>query len=147
MNLKKINECERSRLERWSQFQLSHKWKRIGIVVCLVAFGILTGLKFMEGEFLVHRFVLRRALLIGLLIISLSKDRIEDEMIVSIRAKSFTLAFVLAVLYALIQPLVNALVFYVMDSKDISNSFSYFQVLAFMLLIQIMFFEVLKRNR
>lgn len=147
MNLKKINECERSRLERWSQFQLSHKWKRIGIIVCLVAFGILTSLKFMEGEFLVHRFVLRRALLIGLLIISLSKDRIEDEMIVSIRAKSFTLAFVLAVLYALIQPLVNALVFYIMDSKDISNSFSYFQVLAFMLLIQIMFFEVLKRNR
>ncbi|WP_111683960.1 hypothetical protein [Winogradskyella tangerina] len=147
MNFKKINECERSRLERWSQFQLSHRWKRVGIIICLVAFGILTSLKFMDGEFLEHRFVLRRAILIGLLIITLSKEQLEDEMIVSLRAKSFTLAFVLAVLYALIQPLVNALVFYILDSKDISNGFSYFQVLSFMLLIQILFFEVLKRNR
>ena len=72
----------------------------------------------------------------------------EDEMIVSLRSKSMRLAFVLAVLYALIQPLVNVLVFYVIDFNDLSgNTFSYFQVLFFMLMIQIIFFEVLKRNR
>jgi len=147
MDLKKINECERSRLERWSQFQLSHKWKRIGVVISLGTLAVLIGLKLIGGDFLVLKFILKRVLLIGLLIISLSKEQIEDEMIVSIRAKSFTLAFVLAVLYSLIQPLVNALVFYLIDYKEITNTFSYFQVIAFMLMIQILCFEVLKRNR
>ena len=100
----------------------------------------------MDLDSIESSFVLKRVLLIGLLVVSLSKDKEEDEMIVSLRAKSFTLAFVLAVLYSLIQPLVNVLVFYIIKG-DMTNGFSYFQVLSFMLMLQIMFFEVLKRNR
>ena len=147
MDVEKIIDCERSRIERWSNFQLAYKWKRVGLLLSLGAFATLVIIKFFEGDFLVHKFVLKRVLLIGLLIISLSKDKVEDEMIVSLRAKSLSLAFVLAVVYAIIQPFINVLVFYVVDYKDISNTFSYFQVLFFMLFIQILFFEVLKRNR
>lgn len=146
MGFKNIQECERSRIERWAGFQLEHRWKKIGVLISLLCFGVLMLLKLMDLDSIESSFVLKRVLLIGLLVVSLSKDKEEDEMIVSLRAKSFTLAFVLAVLYSLIQPLVNVLVFYIIKG-DMTNGFSYFQVLSFMLMLQIMFFEVLKRNR
>lgn len=147
MGLKNIQECERSRIERWAGFQLEHKWKRIGIAASSLCFMSLLVLKLTGFNTLESSFVLKRILLVGLLIISLSKDKEEDEMIVSLRAKSFTLAFILAVLYALIQPFVNVLVFYLIKGGASGDHFSYFQVLSFMLMLQIMFFEVLKRNR
>ena len=146
MGFKNIQECERSRIERWAGFQLEHRWKKIGVLISLLCFVVLMLLKLMDLNSIESSFVLKRVLLIGLLVVSLSKDKEEDEMIVSLRAKSFTLAFVLAVLYSLIQPLVNVLVFYIIKG-DMTNGFSYFQVLSFMLMLQIMFFEVLKRNR
>ena len=146
MGFKNIQECERSRIERWARFQLEHRWKKIGVLISLLCFVVLMLLKLMDLNSIESSFVLKRVLLIGLLVVSLSKDKEEDEMIVSLRAKSFTLAFVLAVLYSLIQPLVNVLVFYIIKG-DMTNGFSYFQVLSFMLMLQIMFFEVLKRNR
>ena len=139
---------ERTRIVRWAKFQLAHKWKHLGLFICLLTFLALLTLKFLDGDFLMQKFLLKRVLLVGLLIIAISKDKIEDEMIVSLRSKSMRLAFVLAVLYALIQPLINSIVFYIVDYKDPSYySFSYLQVLFFMLIIQILFFEVLKRNR
>ncbi|WP_299521258.1 hypothetical protein [Winogradskyella sp.] len=147
MNFKKINECERNRLERWAQFQLPHKWKLGGIIICVILILMLLGLKLTRTDSLWSDFALQRALLISLLIVSLSKDKIEDEMIVSLRAKSFTLAFILAVLYALIQPVINAFFFYIFKGYVITDNFSYFQILSFMLLLQILFFEVLKRYR
>ena len=147
MNLKRVENCERSRIERWAGFQLDHKWRRRGVIISVMAFLALAILKFTDTNNLISSFVLRRVLLIGLLIISLSKDKIEDEMIISLRAKSFTLAFIIAVIYSLVQPFVNMLVFYIIKGAYTTDSFSYFQVLSFMLMLQILFFGVLKRNR
>ncbi|MBV7267634.1 hypothetical protein [Winogradskyella luteola] len=147
MNTKKIIECERTKIEKWSQFQLSNRWKTIGTVLCLVTFLTMIGLKFTEAEPLWLKDILRKVLLVGLLIIILSKEKMEDEMIVSLRAKSFTLAFIIGVLYALIQPVVDYVIHNFLYEASENNGFSYFQVLSFMLLIQMMFFEVLKRNR
>ncbi|WP_138434255.1 hypothetical protein [Winogradskyella algicola] len=147
MNAKKIIKCERSKIEKWSQFQLNNHWKIKGIIFCFIIFVATIVLKFNEVNTEWVRFGFRKALLVGLLVIALSKEKTEDEMIVSLRAKSFRLAFILAVLYALIQPIVDVLVFNLLGKPISSSSFSYFQVLSFMLIIQIMFFEVLKRNR
>lgn len=147
MNAKKIMECERSKIEKWSQFQLENHWKLKGIIFCIVVFATILILKFTQIDNEWIKFGFRKGLLIGLLVIALSKEKTEDEMIVSLRAKSFRLAFILAVLYALIQPMVDVLVFNVLGKPISFGSFSYFQVLSFMLIIQIAFFEVLKRNR
>ena len=147
MNLKRIQDCERSRIERWSQFQLAHPWKNRAVIFCVAIIIGLIALKFTDTDYQWVKFGLRRALLVGLLSVSLSKEKIEDEMIVSLRAKSFTLAFVLVVLYALVQPAVNVIVFNVLGKEHLNDTFTYFQVLSFMLLIQILFFEVLKRSR
>lgn len=147
MNLKSMEQCERSRIERWSRFQLSYNWKRIGLVFTITIFIALIVLKFIEGEPEWIRGFLKRGLLVSLLIISLSKEKFEDEMITSLRAKSYTLAFIIGVLYTLVQPGVDYLVHHYVFESSATNTFSYFQLLFFMLFIQIMFFEVLKRNR
>jgi len=147
MNLKHIKNCERNMIDRWSQFQLPNNWKNVGIAICILVILSLIFLKFIDTDYQWIKGVFRRGLLVGLLIVSLSKDKLEDEMIVSLRAKSFTLAFILGVLYALIQPAVTYVVHNLFFSSTTDNGFSYFEVLSYMLMIQIMFFEVLKRNR
>ena len=147
MNSKKIIECERSKIEKWSQFQLHNRYKSIGTLICLVTFLTMIGLKFTEAEPVWLKEVLRKLLLVGFLIVILSKEKIEDEMLSDLRAKAFTLAFVFGVVYALVQPVVDSVVHNLIYEPNPDNNFSYFQLLSFMLLIQIMFFEVLKRNR
>ena len=82
MNKEEFLNCEQSRIERWARFQLANKWKRVGLYTCLISFLALVTLKFLDGDFLMQKFLLKRVLLVGLLIIALSKDKIEDEMIV-----------------------------------------------------------------
>ncbi len=147
MSNKSFMECERTKLERWSQFQLANNWKTIGATICLLTLLTLIGIKFIDTEPSWLRDVLKRVLLVGLLIVVLSKEKVEDEMLQSLRAKAFTLAFIFGVLYSLVQPLADYVVHNYIYEASKENTFSYFQVLSFMLLVQIMFFEVLKRNR
>lgn len=147
MNLSDIQKCERSKIEKWSKFQLSYPWKTIGIILSIAVFLMLLGLKLIDDTPIWASEILKRLLIVGFLMISISKEKEEDEMIASLRAKSYTLAFIFGVLYALIQPVVDGLVHTYIYTPSETNTFSYFQILWFMLLIQILFFEVLKRNR
>ena len=84
--------------------------------------------------------------MICFLIISISKEKIEDEYIDSLRAQSYRLAFILSVVYSLIQPLINYFVDVLLNEEPKEfYDFSYFQVLFFMLVVQIMFFSHMKR--
>lgn len=84
--------------------------------------------------------------MICFLIISISKEKIEDEYIDSLRAQSYSLAFILSVVYSLIQPLINYSVDVLLNEEPKEfYDFSYFQVLFFMLVVQIMFFSHMKR--
>ena len=77
----------------------------------------------------------------------LSKEKIEDELIEVLRSKSYALAFIIGVLYTLFQPLANFIVDFVLGKQDTPTEIGYVQVLLFMLLIQVGFFELLKRTR
>jgi hypothetical protein len=86
-------------------------------------------------------------MIVGLLIISISREKIEDELIESLRSKSYALAFIIGVIYTMLQPVVNYVVDLMLGKQEEVGNIYYFEVLLFMLLIQVMFFEVLKRNR
>ena len=86
--------------------------------------------------------------LVGMLIMSISKDKVEDEMTIQLRAQSYMIAFILGVIYALVMPYVEFGVSNMVHNggkvyKDLGD----FQVLLFMLLIQLMFYHNLKRYR
>ena len=148
MSLRNTEHCERTKLESFlSKVQLPHVYKKIGFIIVISAFLIKMGFKFVADEPLWIPPLFKQIMLIGLLIISLSKEKIEDELIETLRSKSYALAFIIGVGYTMLQPLANYIVDSVMGKQEPPSDIGYVQVLLFMLLIQVGFFEVLKRNR
>jgi len=148
MGLNKVTECERTKLESFlDKFQLPNSFKKVGIAIFLLSFVVLTIIKFADNEPLWLRPALKQAMLVGLLMISISREKIEDELIQILRSKSYALAFIIGVIYIMLQPLTNELVNFILGTSEAPDNMGYVQVLLFMLLIQVGFFEVLKRNR
>ena len=149
MNIKKMLECERKRFSKIINFRLPHKFMNIGIAIVLISIITMFIRAFlMEGDTEWLKGVLQKTLLIGLLIMSISKDKVEDEMTMTLRSQSYAIAFVIGVVYALVMPYVDYGVSSVVHSggetlKDLGD----FQVLLFMLMIQLMFYHNLKRYR
>ena len=149
MNIEKIKNCEINRLQKLIKFKLPHRFMTIGIAIALLSIVMIFVRAFaMEGETEWLKQLLQKTLLVGMLIMSLSKDKVEDEMTISLRAQSYAIAFVTGVMYALIMPYVEFGVSNAVHSggeafKDLGD----FQVLLFMLMIQLMFYHNLKRYR
>lgn len=142
--MKKILEYDRRLFRRLRQFQLPHQWKRIGLSIAIIAFVIMIGMRFVDEPAWVKP-LLANIMLIGLLIISISKEKVEDEMMASVRAQSYGIAFVCGVIYAIVQPYINFGVAWLLRSDNPSTDMSYFQVLVFMLIVQLLFFRQFKR--
>lgn len=139
-------DTERKRLDKMNKFQLPHRFKRIGWGVVIVAFLLMIAKKFVDEPSWVKP-VLTNLMIVGFLLISLAKEKLEDELIEKLRAQSYRLAFIFGVVYSLVQPYIEYGVDYLLNQEKPEIGFSYFQVLIFMLLVQIMFFINLKRQR
>lgn len=138
-------ESERNRLNKLNKFQLSHKFKNIALTIVLISFGLMLVRKFTDAP-LWMKTVLMNVMLIGMLVMSLSKEKVEDEFIDSLRSQSYRLAFIMSVLYALIQPIANYIVDIVLNEQaELLYDFNYFQILFFMLFVQLLSFWQLKR--
>jgi hypothetical protein len=146
MSIKKIIEWDKRNLERMKKFQLPNRYKRVGIMLAVLAFLALIALRFIDDEPLWTKVLVRNLMLVGLLIVSISKEKIEDEMIASIRMQSYALALIIGVLYSVIQPLVNSVVFAILKSDKSAWEIGHFQVMIFMLLVQVMFFYVMLKK-
>jgi uncharacterized membrane protein len=145
--MKKSTICERERrqLEKMNKFQLRSHYKKVGFMVAIGSFAFMIAIKYIDNPVWLKPF-LHGVLLIGLLLISVSKEKIEDEYIDSLRSQSYRLAFILAIVYSLVQPIVNFVVSYILKQDDEYESFNYFQVLFFMLIVQLLFFWKLKKQ-
>lgn len=145
--MKKSTICERERiqLEKMNKFQLGNPYKKVGFTLTITSFVLIIAIKYIDNPVWLKPF-LHGILLIGLLLISVSKEKIEDEYIDSLRSQSYRLAFILAIVYALLQPIVNVVVSYVLQQDNEYESFNYFQVLFFMLIVQLLFFWKLKKQ-
>ncbi len=85
-------------------------------------------------------------MLIGLLFCSLARDENEDEMTLPLRLKSFSLAFICGVVYALVIPYIEFGVDFIMSGRDAAlEKVDVSPILIFMLGIRIMFFHTIKR--
>ena len=144
MSKSTICERERKQLQKMNKFQLGNPYKKAGHIIAIGAFLLMILRKSIEDSEWI-RPILQGTLLIGLLIISLSKEKIEDEYLDSLRSQSYRLAFILAIVYSLVQPAINYAVATLLNQDDTLSSFSYFQVLFFMLIVQLLFFWQLKR--
>ena len=149
MEAKKIIECEQKRFGKLINFRLSSKFMSIGIAIGMLSIVMMFVRAFaMEGDTIWLKLLLQKMLLVGLLIMSISKDKEEDEMTIVLRSQSYAIAFVIGVVYALVMPYVEFGVDSVVKSNvsELKN-LGDFQVLLFMLMIQLLFFHNLKRYR
>ncbi len=148
MKIKNILECEREQLYKMMNYQLPNKFIWVGVWLFALSFISMIALKFFDFDKDSIRMILRNVMLISLLAVSVSKDKEEDEMLKLMRMQSYALAFIIGVLFAVFQPVFNYLVALVMNSnKSDYSTIGEFQVLFFMLLIQLIFFNYLKKMR
>ena len=149
MSAKKIMDCEQRRFEKLINFRLSSQFMKIGIAIGVLSIVMMFVRAFsIEGETEWLKLLLQKTLLIGMLIVSISKDKEEDEMVVKLRSQSYVIAFVIGVIYALVMPYVEFGVDSVIESNVSEfKNLGDFQVLLFMLMIQLLFFHNLKRYR
>lgn len=149
MNKQSIVDCERKRLEKITSFRLPSYFYKVGIVIGVITFIMMFVRAFaMEGDTEWLKHLLQKTFLIGMLLMSIARDKEEDELTIKLRMQSYAWAFIVGVVYALVMPYVEFGVSNVVHSggeafKDLGD----FQILIFMLLIQLLSYHTLKRYR
>ena len=149
MNKEKFLECERKRFNKMINYRLPKVFMTIGLAIVVISITTMFIRAFaLEGDSIWLKELAKKGLLIGMLLMSVSRDKEEDEMTVALQSQSYAMAMIGGVVYALVMPYVEFGVSNMVNSggetlKDLGD----FQVLLFMLMIQLMFYHILKRNR
>lgn len=130
---------------KFNKFQLPNQFKKVGIALFLFAFILLFVNKF-SFESDQFRAILKYTMLIGILLISISKEKVEDELITNLRMQSYSLAFIAGVFITLILPFIDFSIDSIFNSesakfKDVGD----FEILLLLLATQIIHFESLKK--
>ena len=148
--IKKFCEAEYRRLKKIQNYQylLPNQYKKVGMALLIISIiALLTRKYFFEDLVLVQQ-IGKKGMLLALLLITISKEKIEDELITKLREQAFAVAFISGVIYTLIQPLINYLVaLLIKPEKAIYNDLGDFVVLWFMLVMYLTFFYMFKRYR
>ena len=145
MTTSSVMNFERNSIEKMKKYQLPNYFKKIGIGIAVLSFLGLFVNKYMPNSEIM-RIAFRYGMLLGMLIISISKEIIEDEFITKLRMQSYSFAFIISVVYALVFPFINYFVDSVLDGEvPLFKENGDFLILWFLLSIQVFYFEILKR--
>ena len=145
MTLKTLLACESTNLREMKKYQLPHSFKKLGIAIALLSFISLFVNKF-SVNLPEYRSIARYGMLIGMLLISISKEQIEDELIAQLRMQSYTVAFIFAVVYTIALPFLDYFIDVIFKAKEaMLEDMGDFVILWIMLSIQVFYFESLKR--
>ena len=143
-------EAEDRRFEKFKNFGLPHTYRKIGVILVIISLLMMISSKFVTYDFDTTslKFLSKRIILVGLLVIAISKEKVEDEMIRTIRGQAFSMAFVAGVVYTLAQPLINYIVaLFIEKDKEPLSDVGDFQVLWFLLTMYLLFFYMIKRRQ
>jgi hypothetical protein len=135
-------------IEKITGYQLPNKFKIIGLVLCIISIFSISIIAFSLENFKYNDVLDRIAktvLVLGLLIISISKEKIEDELIAKIRMQSYNYAVIGTVMFYLIKPFINYAIVFVFSSAPIMEGSKDIGLLAFLLTVQIFTFRSLKK--
>lgn len=146
---KSFCESERKQLETFNQFQFPSYIKQIGFGLLIFSFIVLFSIPIFSLENVILKSISKNGILFSMLLIVMSKDKIEDEMTNQLRLQSYKLAFLAGVIYTLVQPyIIFAIGFFIKPEKEIQfEEIQMFPILFFFLAMQILFFYVLKKIR
>jgi|TARA_B110000977_G_C10937733_1_gene439640 hypothetical protein len=146
MNVKSFMECERKSLEKMKRYQLPNRFKKIGIGIIIISLVTFFVNKF-SIENIDLKLTAKYGILVGLLLVSISKEKIEDELMTSLRMQSYTFAFIAGVIITLLtNPLFNYIA-NIISQKQQENfqEVGDWEILWILLSVQVFYFEFLKR--
>ena len=145
MNLKSIMECESKSIQKMKKYQLSNSFKKVGIAILILSFlGIFLNVLLLELDSV--KMLCKYGILMGLLIISVSKEKIEDELVSNLRMQSYTFAFIGGVFLTITNPFATFVVNFFFDKQQyVFKGIGDWQILWILLSIQVFYFEFLKR--
>ena len=148
MKIKSEQEEAIGKIEKITGYQLPNKFKIIGVVLCIISIFLISIIAF-SLENVKYNDVLDRiaktVLVLGLLIISISKEKIEDELIAKIRMQSYNYAVIGIVMFYLIKPFINYAIVFVFSSAPRMEGSKDIGLLALLLTVQIFTFRSLKK--
>jgi len=149
MELKAKQEGDIEKINKITGYQLPNKFKIVGLILFIVSILlIISSLKiyFIDIKYqnLFERIALTGTVL-GLLMISISKEKIEDELMAKIRAQSYNYAVIGTVLFYLTFPFVVLIVESIFSSMPKIEGSKDVSVLGVLLFMQILTFRKLKK--
>lgn len=146
MNVKSFMECERKSLEKMKRYQLPNRFKKVGIGIVIISLATFFVNKF-SIENIDLKLTAKYGILVGLLLVSISKEKIEDELITSLRMQSYTFAFIAGVIITLLtNPLFNYIANIISQKRQENfQEVGDWEILWILLSVQVFYFEFLKR--
>jgi len=146
----KFCEAEYRRLKKIQNYQylIPNHYKKVGMALLIASTIALLTRKYLFEDLELVQQIGKKGMLLALLLITLSKEKMEDELITKLRGQAFAVAFISGVIYTLVQPLINYLVaLLIKPEKAIYDDLDDFIVLWFMLVMYLIFFYMFKRYR
>ena len=138
--------CERRTLDKMLDIGFPPKFKQIGMVTFILFFiGLFVNALMIENQVL--KYICKYGLLVSLMVISLSKEEVEDEMLHSLKLKSYTLAFLIAIMHTLLLPFINYVVDLLLGEEPVLQESGDWMILWLLLFIQVSYYELLKRTQ
>ena len=134
-------EEEDSEIRQWN---LPHKFKRIGLIFMICAMITSISLKQLSAPFIVNNLnllitILKDIFIIALLTVCISKQKVEDDLIRAIRLKSFMIVVMGQVFFIAFMKLLDAV------SKDLLTNYDPYVIIVNMLLFYLITFYILRR--
>lgn len=147
MNTRKFCDGEERRLNWLITRKLPNNWKRIGWGILFISLALILLNRYLDVDYLLFKSILKNTMLVGLLIVVISKEKIEDELVENLRSKAFSFAFIMGVVWVLVQPHINYFVSFLIESENANyQDLGDFQILWFLLIIYLTTFWFLKRR-
>lgn len=148
METKTKQEGDIEKINKFTGFQLPNKFKKVGLVLFIISFiGLFLIAIYLENpeyKNVCKRIVSTLAVL-SLLMISVSREKIEDELIAKIRLQSYHYAVLGTVIFYALMPFINFSVEAINSSIPNIQGSPDVSILVTLLSIQILIFKKLKK--
>lgn len=136
------------KIDKYTGYQLPHKVKIIGLLLFIVAFASIPIISiYLENN--KYQDLFQRTgstiAILSLLMIAVSKEKIEDELIAKIRMQSYQYAVLGTVIFYLVLPFINFIIVSIFSSIPKIEGSKDVSVLGVLLMMQILTFRKLKK--
>lgn len=140
-------ERENQAIDRWTSFKLPNKIKPIGWFIAATCFALFLWLSKTDNASFILLYTIKTIGVIGLSMVVLAKEKIEDEMKDVLRGKAMLFAFIMCILFIIITPYITTLLssFFRDHPENVAMELSHFNMLSCMMLMYIVALESMKR--